>query len=88
MKRGYPRWFLEFRNELDTDHKELLACRTQRAGTNWSFDKAVERTRAYYRDRISSFARVGSITAEQRDELLALVDLLGDEANFPVGRRP
>ena len=77
-------WFQEFRAEVVSDHKQLLHCRTERAGRagrgDWSFEHAVKRTREFYRERFTGYQRVGSITLGQRDDLLALVDALGTDA--------
>ncbi|MEG3619187.1 hypothetical protein V5T82_12035 [Magnetovibrio sp. PR-2] len=71
-------WFDEFRAEVISDHRQLLACREERADkSNWSFGHAVKRTQEFYQDRLNGYQGVGSITAEQRDGLLALVDSLG-----------
>ena len=77
MRRGYAQWREEFRHELVTEHQELMACARQRAGTNWSFDKARAATRAYFRDRLTGYCTCGSITPADRDRLLALVETLG-----------
>lgn len=74
-------WFEEFRAEVVSDHKQLLQCRAERAARgDWSFDHALMRTQEFYRDRFTGYQRVGSITLEERDALLALVDALGSEA--------
>ena len=69
-------WFDEFRAEVVSDHRELLACRALREG-NWSFDHAVKRTRQFYQERLNGYQGVGSISAGERDGLLALVEHLG-----------
>lgn len=72
-------WFEEFRAEVISDHRQLLACRAERkAKGNWSFEHAVKRTREFYQDRLGGYQGAGSITTEQRDALLALVDRLGE----------
>lgn len=74
-------WFQEFRAEVVSDHKQLLHCRAEReARGDWSFEHAVKRTREFYMDRITGYQRVGSISIEERDTLLALVDALGSDA--------
>ena len=72
LPRDRPQtWFDEFRAEVISDHRELLACRSKREGKdNWSFDQAVKRTRQFYHERLNGYQGVGSITAEQRDGLL------------------
>lgn len=77
-------WFEEFSAEVKSDHRQLLQCRDERAGRgDWSFDHAVKRTREFYEERFTGYQRVGSITLEQRDQLLALVEALGTDG-FPA----
>lgn len=74
-------WFEEFSAEVVSDHKQLLQCRADRARRgDWSFEHAVKRTREFYEERFTGYHRVGSITLEQRDRLLALVGVLGTDA--------
>lgn len=62
--------------EIDDDRR-LLADLGRRATCYWSRAKAVERAQAYHRRRIAGFAERGSITAAQREHLLALVEGMG-----------
>lgn len=73
-------WFEEFRREIEDDHARLTEARARRRGGPWSFEVAVERTRAFYRERIGGFARCGSIGAAERDRLLGLVEAMGTDA--------
>jgi len=73
-------WFEEFHAEVVSDHKQLLQCRADRAGRgDWSFEHAVKRTREFYQERFIGYERVGSISLQERDTLLALVDALGSD---------
>lgn len=73
-------WFEEFKAEVASDHKQLIACRAARQGRgDWSFDHAVERTRAFYAERFTGYQRVGSITEGELAALMALVEALGTE---------
>lgn len=74
-------WFEEFYAEVVSDHQQLLQCRAAReARGDWSFEHAVKRTREFYVERFTGYQRVGSITVEERDTLLALVAALGSDA--------
>jgi len=76
-------WFEEFRAEVISDHRQLLACRDERQGrSKWSFDHAVKRTQGFYEDRLNGYHKVGSISARELETLLALVFALGS-ADFP-----
>ena len=73
-------WFEEFSAEVASDHKQLLQCRADRAARgDWSFEHAVKRTQEFYVERLTGYQRVGSITLEERDALLALVAVLGSD---------
>ena len=85
MTRHGP-WFDEFRREIASDHRELCDARARRArrarrsGTSaWSFDHALERTRAFYTERFTGYARCGSITPEDLKLLLHMVETLGTD---------
>lgn len=76
-------WYEEFRAEILSDHRQLLACREARASRgDWSFDQARRRTQNFYRERLNGYHSVGSIDSEQLLVLLGLVDKLGAE-DFP-----
>jgi len=76
-------WFEEFYAEVASDHRQLLACRDERANRgDWSFDHATKRTREFYVERFTGYQRVGSITAAELDRLLPLVAALGTP-DFP-----
>jgi len=71
-------WFEEFRAEVISDHRQLLACRTARKDRgDWSFDHALKRTKAFYEERLNGYHKVDSISAAQLKSLLALVDAMG-----------
>ncbi|MBF0246721.1 MAG: hypothetical protein HQL36_01405 [Alphaproteobacteria bacterium] len=71
-------WYQEFRAEVVSDHRQLLACREERARRgDWSFDHARMRTQEFYRERITGYRRTESITQAECDELLELVEKLG-----------
>ncbi|HFQ14738.1 MAG TPA: hypothetical protein ENK41_00160, partial [Rhodobacteraceae bacterium] len=71
-------WFDEFRREIASDHRELCEARRRRAGSSgWSFDHALKRTRVFYSDRFTGYARCGSITAEDLARLMRMVETLG-----------
>jgi len=71
-------WFEEFRAEVISDHRQLLACRAARKDRgDWSFDHALKRTKAFYEERLNGYHKVDSISAEQLKSLLALVDAMG-----------
>jgi len=71
-------WVEEFRNELIDDHTALLEAESWRKKSkNWSFDVARERTQTFYRERLTGFARCGSISADELEDLLRLVEQLG-----------
>lgn len=73
-------WFEEFSAEVRSDHKQLLECRQVRAGRgDWSFDHALKRTREFYVERFTGYQRVGSISLDELQKLLALVDAMGTE---------
>lgn len=77
-------WFEEFSAEVVSDHRQLLACRDARQGRgDWSFDHAVKRTRKFYQERLNGYHSVDSITGEQLDHLLTMVDALGS-TEFPL----
>ena len=72
-------WFDEFRAEVISDHRALLERRVKREeGKKWSFDHAVRRTREFYRERLTGYQGAGSISRDQLDVLLALVERLGE----------
>jgi len=76
-------WFEEFSAEVVSDHRQLLACRDAREGrSGWSFDHAVKRTREFYQERLNGYHSVGSITQDQLEHLLTMVDALGTP-DFP-----
>ncbi|MCW8916890.1 MAG: hypothetical protein OQK24_13695 [Magnetovibrio sp.] len=78
-------WFEEFRAEVISDHRQLLACREQRkAKNNWSFEHALKRTQDFYDERFKGYHKVGSINANELKQLLDLVERLGQE-NFDKG---
>ena len=71
-------WFEEFRAEVTSDHRQLLSCRAAREGrSDWSFDHAVKRTKDFYEQRLNGYHKVGSISVEELQTLLALVRDLG-----------
>jgi len=71
-------WVEEFRNELIDDHNALLEARARRKKSRtWSFAVARNRTQTFYRERLTGFARCGSITASELEDLLALVERIG-----------
>jgi len=81
MLRHGP-WFDEFRREIASDHRELCEARARRRGTSaWSFDHALERTRAFYTERFTGYARCGSISPDDLKLLLHMVETLGTD-NF------
>lgn len=70
-------------SEVASDHRQLLACREDRRGRNdWSFEHAVKRTQSFYDERFNGYHKVGSITRQELDTLLALVEALGRN-DFP-----
>ncbi len=71
------KWIVEFAEEIAHDSRELAEARERRAGTAWSFEVAVARTQLFYRERITGFCICGSVTPEERDHLLNLVDKIG-----------
>jgi len=72
------KWVEEFRNELVDDHKALLEAQERRKPSGrWSFDVALSRTQAFYRERLTGFARCGSINTAELKMLLELVDHMG-----------
>jgi len=76
-------WFEEFRAEVVSDHRQLLACRGARKDRgDWSFDHALKRTQGFYQDRLNGYHKVGSITDEELKSLLALVLAMGTH-DFP-----
>ena len=77
-------WDEEFRNELIDDHRALLEAQAHRkkSGT-WSFAKALERTRIFYRERLTGFARCGSISEKELETLMLMVEQMGTE-EFPA----
>ncbi len=73
-------WFEEFRAEVISDHRQLLACREDRKSkNNWSFEHALKRTQQFYDERFKGYHKVGSISAKELEQLLALVERLGQE---------
>ena len=73
-------WFEEFYAEVTSDHRQLLACRDDRANRgDWSFDHAIKRTREFYVERFTGYQRVGSITMAELERLLPLVAALGSQ---------
>ena len=75
-------WFDEFRGEIIHDHRQILEARQRRAGGPWVFERAAAAVRVFYQERISGYASCGSVTTEERDSLLRLVDALGRD-DFP-----
>ncbi len=75
-------WFDEFRREITSDHREICAVRRRSGSSGWSFDHALKRTREFYRDRFSGYARCGSITADDLARLTRMVETLGTD-EFP-----
>ena len=74
-------WFEEFRAEVVSDHKQLLQCRADReARGDWSFEHAVRRTQEFYVERFTGYQRVGSISPEELNALLIMVETLGSDA--------
>ena len=72
------KWVEEFRNELVDDHKALLeALERRKQSRRWSFDVALSRTQTFYRERLTGFARCGSINTAELKMLLELVDQMG-----------
>jgi hypothetical protein len=71
-------WIEEFAAEIADDALALRDARTQRAGTAWSFDVAAERTKKFYRERITGYCICGSVTETERDRLLAMVEALAE----------
>ncbi|MGE5547903.1 MAG: hypothetical protein ACM33T_13450 [Solirubrobacterales bacterium] len=74
---GASPWLAEFLAEIEDDRRQLADARRQRAGGPWSYERAVERTKHFYRERITAFAVCGSVTERERDELLARVEAIG-----------
>lgn len=70
-------WIEEFKNEIVADARSLADARQQRAGGPWSYEGALERTKQFYRERITGFCVCRSITESERDELLVMVEALG-----------
>jgi len=76
-------WFDEFRAEVISDHRQLLACRAARKDRgDWSFDHARKRTQRFYEERLNGYHKVSSISAEQLQSLLTLVAAMGT-TDFP-----
>lgn len=76
-------WFEEFSAEVKSDHHQLLECREKRQKNgDWSFEHALKRTQAFYRERFTGYCKVGSISQNQLDQLMPLVEALGS-ADFP-----
>lgn len=74
------KWVEEFRNELVDDHKALLeALERRKSSGQWSFDVALSRTQVFYRERLTGFARCGSINTAELKMLLELVDQMGSQ---------
>lgn len=84
LPEGPPQtWYEEFRAEVISDHRQLLECREARAGkSEWSFEHAVVRTQAFYRERFTGYHKTGSISQAELEELMPLVKKLGS-AEFP-----
>lgn len=78
-----PAWLMELKAEIDDDRRMLADYMNRRTGSEWSYTKAVERTQAFYRQRIRSFADSGTISAKQRDQLLLMVDQIRDMPRGP-----
>ncbi len=76
-------WFDEFRGEILHDHRQIIEARQRRQGGPWVFERAAEAVRTFYRERISGYASCGSVTTEECDSLLRLVDALGCD-DFPL----
>ncbi len=76
-------WFDEFKGEISTDHREIME-RGKRSGKNgaWSFDHAAERTRRFYRERFTGYARCASITNDELQILLKMVETFATD-EFP-----
>ena len=70
-------WITEFAEEIADDDRALKDARSQRANNSWSYDVAVERTRQFYRDRITGYCNCGSVTIAEQDRLLQMVEALG-----------
>lgn len=71
-------WFEEFRAELISDHRQLLARRDAGKGRdNWSFDQARKRTQDFYRERFSGYHKAASISQSELQHLLGMVEALG-----------
>jgi hypothetical protein len=82
--RDGKRWIDEFTAEIVSDHRELLDCRRNRSASGaWSFEVALERTRAFYRERFIGFARCDSIDQDELEALLRMVESLGTP-DFPT----
>ncbi|MDA8229829.1 MAG: hypothetical protein M0006_00660 [Magnetospirillum sp.] len=72
-------WVEEFRNEIIADIRALDDARRQRAGGPWSYEEALERTKDFYRQRITGFCTCHSISERERDQLLAVVEDMAGE---------
>lgn len=73
----HPSWLNEFKAEIEDDRRMLADAKHRRAGGVWSHAKALERTQAFYRQRITAFAECGTITEKERDQLLRVIEGLG-----------
>jgi len=77
-------WLEEFRNEIVDDHRSLLEKQSrQQKASSWSFKVALERTQLFYRERLTGFARCGSISENELKELLKMVAQMGSK-RFPA----
>ena len=80
---AHDQWFNEFKGEITTDHRQILE-RAKRPNTNgnWSFEHAAERTKAFYSERFTGYARCSSITEEELAILLKMVETFATD-DFP-----
>lgn len=83
---AHDKWFNEFKGEITTDHRQILE-RAKRPNTNghWSFDRAVERTKSFYHERFTGYARCNSITQTELNVLIRMVETFGTD-KFPDAR--
>jgi hypothetical protein len=74
-------WFNEFKGEITTEHREIMerAIQPNRNG-NWNFQHAVKRTRQFYIERFTGYARCDSITTDELNQLLQLVEVFATDA--------
>ncbi|MBL6931447.1 MAG: hypothetical protein ISR45_00765 [Rhodospirillales bacterium] len=80
---AHDHWFNEFKGEITTDHREILE-RARRPNHNgeWSFNHAVARTRQFYTERFTGYARCNSITLDELKVLLKMIETFATDA-FP-----